>query len=71
MGLLPGQFPSVFLGRRATKCSPQTRKTTAIRRVQLSERLATLGIMGFQLRASLKPLGPSQHYRIEGFKGGS
>ena len=32
---------------------------------QLSETLASLGIMG-----ALKPLGPSQHYRIEGFAGG-
>jgi len=38
--------------------------------VRLSERLASLGIMGAQLSAHLKPLGPSQHYGIEGFKGG-
>ena len=37
--------------------------------LQLSERLAVLGIMGAQLGATLKALGPSQHYRIERFKG--
>ena len=35
-----------------------------------SERLASLGIMAVLLRAFLKPLGPSQLYRIGGFKGG-
>ena len=33
---------------------------------QLSEGLASLGIMGVLMRALLKPLGPTQHYRIEG-----
>ena len=53
-------------------------------RVADRERLVSLGIMGAHLRAPpethrtitalsyrghpLKPLGPSQHYRIEGFK---
>ena len=37
----------------------QIGKTTAIR-------VAFLGIMG----APLKPLGPSKHYRVEGFKAG-
>ena len=37
---------------------------------QLFERLASLGIMWVQLRASLNPLGPSQHYRNERFKVG-
>jgi len=36
---------------------------------QLPERLATLGITGDQMRASLKPLVPPLHYRIEGFIG--
>ena len=32
--------------------------------------MASLGITGTQLCTLLKPLGPSQHYRIEGSKGG-
>ena len=35
---------------------------------QLSERLASLGIMGAKLMASLKFLRVLQHYRIKGFK---
>ena len=37
--------------------------------VLLSERLASLGIMSVQWVPLLKPLEPSQHYRIERFKG--
>jgi len=37
--------------------------------VELSERPASLGIMGGNFRAPLKPTGPSQHYHIKGFKG--
>ena len=37
--------------------------------VQLSERRASLGIMGEHARDIFKPLGPSQHSQIEGFKG--
>ena len=37
--------------------------------VQLSEGLASLGIMGAPLRALLKPLGPSQNYRKRGLRG--
>ena len=36
--------------------------------VLLSERMVSLGIMGDQLRVTLKPLGQSQQYRVEGFK---
>ena len=37
--------------------------------VQRSERLASLGIMGAQLKTSLKPLNHHvEHYGIEGFK---
>merc|ERR1719154_889203 len=36
--------------------------------VQLSERLASVGFMGAQLRAILKPPGSSQHHRNEGYK---
>ena len=35
---------------------------------QLSERLASFRIIGAQFRAILKPLRPSEHYRIDGFK---
>ena len=35
-----------------------------------SERPASFGIMGDQLGAPRKPLGPSQPYHIEGLKGG-
>ena len=45
-------------------------KTSTIR-LQLSERLASLGIMGAQSKGPLKLLVPSQHYRMEGFKGDS
>ena len=38
--------------------------------VELSERLAYLSIMEAQLMTLLKLIGPSHHYRIEGFKGG-
>ena len=38
-------------------------------KVQLSERLASLGIMIDKLRTPLKPLESSQHYRIEALKG--
>ena len=45
----------------------QTEKQTTAIRLQL----ASLCIMGAQLKAlPLKPLGPSQHYSIVGFKGG-
>ena len=46
-------------------------KTTAIRSIWLYERLASLGIMGTQFRTPLKPIRPSQHYVIGGFKWGS
>ena len=36
---------------------------------QLSERLASLGIIGPQLRAPLEPVRPSQHYNMAGLKG--
>ena len=36
---------------------------------QTFQKLASLGIIGDQLRTALKLLGSSQHYRIEGFKG--
>ena len=39
----------------------QTTKTTAITRIQYSERLESLIVMGEQLRATLKPLKPSNH----------
>ena len=42
---------------------PETAKTTEIR-------LPCLGIMGDGFKAPLKAIGPSQHYRIERFKGG-
>ena len=37
----------------------------------LEKQQTSLGIMGAQLTAPLKPRGQSQHYRIEEFKGGS
>ena len=37
--------------------------------VQLSERLASFGIMGAELMDPLKPLRLSEHYRTEVFKG--
>ena len=37
--------------------------------VQLSERLASPGIMWNQLRAILKPLGPSQSYLLRDLRG--
>ena len=47
-----------------------TRKATAIRRKAVRE----AGVSrhhGASLRAPLKPLRPSQHYRTDGFEGGS
>ena len=43
----------------------QTEKAIGIK---LSERLVYPAIRLFLLRDPLKPLGPSQHYYIEGFK---
>jgi len=37
--------------------------------IQLSKRLASLGIMEGLIEDPQKPLGVSQHYRIVGFKG--
>ena len=45
-----------------------TWKTRAIRQIQQSEGLASLGIIG--ARALLKPIKPSQHYHTEESKGG-
>ena len=47
----------------------QNGKTTAIRRIAAWETIASLGIMWAQLKASLKPLRPLQHYRFEVIKG--
>jgi len=46
----------------------QDGNATVIRRVAVPGRLASLGIMGTRFRRILKPLRPSQHYRIEEFK---
>ena len=47
----------------------QTGKTTAIRRVAVRETIASFDIKLVHLRGALELLGPSQHYRIEEFKG--
>ena len=44
----------------------QTGETTTIRRTVVRE-TSVSRIMGDALKASLKPLEPLQHYRIEGF----
>ena len=50
-------------------CDYQTGKTTAIGYTAVRETIASLGIMGTQLRAPFKLLIPTLHYRIEGLKG--
>ena len=44
-------------------------KDSSLLRLQLSKRLASLDIIGVPRGALLKPLGPSQQYRIERFMG--
>ena len=53
----------------ATNKNNQTGKTTAIKRIAVRETIASLCIIGPQLKAPLKPLGPSQHYDIWEFRG--
>ena len=48
----------------------QPGNTAPIRRAAVRETGVSPGIMGDQLKAPLKSLGPSQHCRIAGFEGG-
>ena len=46
----------------------QAGKTATSRRIQLSEKLASLGIMGDQLKAPPETPQTRQHHGIEGFQ---